>query len=151
MSVKISIGEQIKAVSGSAMLARAAGEYSGDKAVLGRADCLDAAVKTLAWVRDNAETLAQAVKQATAVEERRRLSELPLAQQAALRCADARFQKFMRAADADEAARAVRAACKVASRAEFDTVVEAGAAWRRVDAEFSAWLRGYDQTKEVAP
>lgn len=147
MSVQIPISEQIKAVSGSAMLARAAGEYSGDKAVLSRADSLDAAVKTLTWVQDNAERL-RAAKRDEATEERRRLTDLPLAQQAALRCADARFQKFMRAADADEAARAVRAACKVASRAELDTVAEAGSAWRRIDGEFAAWLRGYEQTKE---
>lgn len=148
MTGKIAIGEQISAVRTSAMLVAATAEYNGDKETLARARQLDAAVRTLEWVRDHAETLARAVKQASAPAERRRFADLPLAQQAALRCADARFQKFLNAADADEAARAVRGACKVESRAELDAVAEAGGAWRRIEAEFQAWLSVIDASED---
>jgi hypothetical protein len=151
-AAKIPIAEQISAVANSAMVARATGEYSGDKAVIGRADQLDAAVRTLRWVRDNAEQLRRAVSQQETHAERRRFRDMPLAQQAALRCGDPTFQKFMRVGGSDEAARAVRAACKVESRAELDKVPEAGAVWRRLNDEFEVWLRGIgDGDASTAP
>lgn len=131
------------------MIVRATGEHNGDKAVLARADQLDAAVRTLKWVRANADALRRTVAHQQARAERRRFGDLPLAQQAALRCGDARFQKFMRVSDSDEAARVVRGACKVESRAELDTVAEAGAVWRRMNDEFEVWLRGIGDDEEA--
>lgn len=146
-SPKILIDEQINAVRASETLARASGEYANhNPQMLARADGLAAALRTLIWVRDNAEKLRAAVEK-YAPKERRSFASLPMAQQAAMRCGEVRFQRFMRAEDADGAARAVRSACKVESRKEFDTVAEAGNAWRRLDAEFEAWARGMEQAE----
>lgn len=145
---KIPLATQAAAVRDSATMAHASADYHKDRdgaayqLMKSRAGALEAAAVTLAWLRDNAEAVrATARKEGR---ERRRFADLPLAQQAAMRCNDAGFQKFMRAEDADGAARAVRSACRVESRREFDTVPEAGSAWRRLDAEFEAWLRGID-------
>jgi len=52
--------------------------------------------------------------------ERRPFASLPLSQQAALRCDDVRFQKFIGVANKVEAGGYVRAHCRVGSRADLD-------------------------------
>ncbi|WP_424360236.1 hypothetical protein [Methylocystis parvus] len=149
---KIPLADQAAAVRDSANMAAATAEYHKDRdkaahAVMSeRAKKLDAAAASLAWLRDNADVVREAARAAAqkakaAPAERRRFSDLPLATQAAMRCADVRFQRFLNAPDADYAAIAVRLACGVESRKELDTVAEAGAAWRKIDGEFAAWLR----------
>lgn len=144
---KIPIDAQLAAVAFSAAAANAAAEYHAKgplkDGVTERAAALDAAVRTLAWVRDNAAALRRAVRGGPG-DERRRFADLPLGQQAALRCSDPRFQKFVHAADVNGAAEAVRRTCGVESRAEFDKDAGAAALWRRMDAGFEAWLRGMD-------
>jgi hypothetical protein len=136
---KILIDAQIAAVSLAAQIAHAGAGYRGESVLPAHASALDAAARTLAWVRDNAAPLR---KMARGASEKARFADLPLAQQSALRCADARFQKFVNAGDADAAAAAVRRVCGVESRAEFDKDSGAAALWRRLDAEFEGWLRG---------
>lgn len=157
---KIPIESQIAAVLSSASVARAAIAHRAEKdaAMLARADALDAAVRTLQTVRDNAAAfralLQDAAKSrstdALGEKERRRFSDLSLAQQAAMRCGEPRFQRFLKVDGADQAAVAVRRACHVASRKELDAVAEAGNAWRKLDAEFEAWLRGMDGGEAAA-
>lgn len=148
---KVPIEAQVGAVRASAQLAAASADFHRSRdagvhqAFCARAEALAAAAATLAWLRDNAEAVRAAARgNEQPQRERRRFTELPLAQQAALRCAEPLFQKFMRAETQDEAARALRSVCRVESRAELDAAPEAAAAWRRVDAEFQAWRRGED-------
>ncbi|WP_330082467.1 hypothetical protein [Methylocystis iwaonis] len=150
---KIPIDAQITAVSQSAEIARAASEFRGESVMAARAVALDAAVRTLEAVRDHADAF-RFVLQKTAAKARgeggvgekarHHFSKLPLAQQATMRCGDPRFQRFLKVDDVDWAAIAVRRACHVESRKELDAVAEAGNAWRKLDAEFEAWLRGVD-------
>lgn len=153
---KIPIEAQITAVSQSAEIARAAADFRGESVMSARAVALDAAVRTLEKVRDNADAFRSVLQKASKArgeggeKERRRFSDLPLAQQAAMRCGDPRFQKFLKVDDADWAAVAVRRACNVESRKELDAVAEAGNAWRKVDAEFEVWLRAMDGGEAAA-
>ena len=73
--------------------------------------------------------------------ERRPFSEIPYAQQAAMRCNEPGFQTFVRADSAEGAANRVRAACEVASRSDIIKDTPAGARWEAIEAEFYAWLR----------
>ena len=70
----------------------------------------------------------------------RRFWDLPPAQQAALKCADSHFQKWLVVEDQDTAAAWVRAHCKVSSRSELNTNAEAAAIWRQV-------LRSYEDDR----
>lgn len=75
-----------------------------------------------------------------------------LAQQAGMLCGDARFERFLTECCGDcqtwqedgrtlNAAETVRRACKVASRAEFDSDPEAAARWRELHGRYLAWLQ----------
>jgi hypothetical protein len=88
-----------------------------------------------------------------ATKERRTFTELPYAQQAAMRCQEPDFQRFMMATgrrltitlgkpDAEEVADSVRELCGVLSRKELDTHPSAGERWREIEAEYWAWQRG---------
>src|SRR6185312_6526278 len=75
--------------------------------------------------------------------ERRAFSDLPLPQQAALRCSDMEFRRFLReelefsANDESGAAQFVRAFCDVGSRAELGiTGSNAERRWLDLDAQF---------------
>jgi len=77
---------------------------------------------------------------------RRKFHDLPLPQQAALRCNEAAFQLFVssRYPDIDwlgNIAEAVRAICGVQSRADLATDAEAAIKWRRLNGDYEAWLR----------
>lgn len=66
-----------------------------------------------------------------------------LAQQAAILCEDARFQQFLREVyptAEDNPVEAVRSICFVESRSEFDADPDAAARWRKLHAEYKAWL-----------
>ena len=74
---------------------------------------------------------------------RRPFHDLPLSQQAALRCQDERFQRFMQDVhglqDMQYTPNMVRSMCYVKSRAEFDTSEEAGEMWVAFNAEYETW------------
>lgn len=65
-----------------------------------------------------------------------------LSLEAALRCREAMFQRYLQVSDENEAAEAVRKACGVGSRAGLNTDPDAARAWRTLDAQFLAWKRG---------
>jgi hypothetical protein len=74
--------------------------------------------------------------------------DLPLVTQAAIRCQDPTFWRFLAAhPDHDggaiqhkgHAAMAVRSLCGVVSRAHLATNEDAAAAWRKLDADFERW------------
>lgn len=73
--------------------------------------------------------------------------QLPLSQQAAMRCDEIGFRAFIRerggnAADADEAASFVRLHCNVRSRADIIEGTTAGDRWKELDADYYASSRG---------
>jgi hypothetical protein len=85
--------------------------------------------------------LAAAQEQQPA-KERRKFSELPPSQQAAMRCNERDFQTFMDASTPDEAAESVRLHCGIRSRAELNSSPEAAAKWDLLEADYFAWQRG---------
>lgn len=79
--------------------------------------------------------------------ERRRFSELPPAQQAALRCNEPAFWRFLNerkgyaAQSADDAAEAVRDWCGVESRSDLNIVQGSGRSrWHVLNGEFEVWM-----------
>lgn len=79
--------------------------------------------------------------------ERRRFQDLPPAQQAALKCKEIAFQRFLHeqhesgAVNEPLAVDAVRDICGVASRSELNTAPDAAARWTRLLSEFDTWMQ----------
>ncbi len=83
--------------------------------------------------------------------DRRSWSSLPLSQQAAIRCDELVFQRFVgerldlnsqqTVVGPDRAAAYVREHCGVTSRKSLDTLKPAGDLWRELDADFQFWLK----------
>lgn len=75
--------------------------------------------------------------------------ELPLPQQAAMRCSEKPFLGFLLdtvardkgALDANSAADVVRRHCGVTSRADIGKTEASALAWRKMDSDFRFWLR----------
>jgi len=89
------------------------------------------------------DDVEEPVKRAPAASEkpRRPFHDLPLSQQAGIRCQDEKFHKFLRDRGwrgIDDAA-AVRAECKVSSRSEFDTDNVAGLCWQNLNTSYEIW------------
>lgn len=71
----------------------------------------------------------------------RKFAEMPLSQQAALRCNDKQFQECFFAADAIGAAHKVRFVCNVKSRSELDNPDCIGRVmWEKMEADYQAYL-----------
>lgn len=74
--------------------------------------------------------------------------ELPLSQQAGIRCNEESFQRFLRedggsnVNTTDEAATYVRMICGVNTRAALVSNQDAARKWRDLDARFQGWLQG---------
>jgi hypothetical protein len=73
--------------------------------------------------------------------------DLPLPQQAAMRCAELEFWSFLRERgatcfSADDAARFVRLHCNVTSRAGITEGTTAGERWKALEGEYFAHSRG---------
>ena len=73
----------------------------------------------------------------------RNFADLPAPQQAALRCNDPNFQKFVQADNAEQAANFIRVKCGVKSRSELATNAAARAKWIELDDAFYRWQRGF--------
>jgi hypothetical protein len=74
--------------------------------------------------------------------ERRAFTSLPLAQQAAMKCNDAAFARFLfERYDATDPAEYVRKTCGVTSRREIAKGTPAGTVWIELLAEFDVWMR----------
>lgn len=77
--------------------------------------------------------------------ERRRFSELPPSQQAALKCQDADFRIWLTqsgrtvARNADDAAEFIRLLCGVDSRSDLNTNPAAAAIWQETLRDFNVW------------
>jgi predicted metalloenzyme YecM len=65
-----------------------------------------------------------------------------LSLEAALRCREPLFQRYLEVSNEDEAAQSVRLICGIASRAGLNTDPEAARAWRTLDSQFLAWRQG---------
>ena len=76
-------------------------------------------------------------------EKPRAFADLPVPQQAALRCNDPNFQRFLETECAEHAAVKLRYRCGVASRSELATNADARAKWIELDDEFFRWQRGF--------
>lgn len=77
--------------------------------------------------------------------DRKRWNELPLSQQAAMRCNEPAFDRFLRQrfkVDPDMgAAEIVRQACGIHSRKELDEREAPAERWRQLDADYDFWLK----------
>lgn len=73
-------------------------------------------------------------------ETHRKFADLPLSQQAAIRCGDAMFQEYLKRDNADAAADEVRLYCEVESRSEINLRADSGARWLQLEAKYQAWL-----------
>lgn len=81
--------------------------------------------------------------------ERQRFADLPLSQQAALRCNDMKFRKWLGVATEIDAARKVRVQCEVQTRAEFDKDGEAATRWHLLEAAFQAYRTTQQYAEQV--
>jgi hypothetical protein len=75
-----------------------------------------------------------------ATKARKRWSELPLSQQAAMRCNQKAFQEFCECPDKEWVEQHVRTVCGVSSRRELNTNEAAARKWRALDQEYELWL-----------
>lgn len=80
--------------------------------------------------------------------EKRSWSDLSLAQQAGIRCAEVAFQKFLRETGdmqscntADDAATYVRFICGVGSRREIENSLAARTKWQDLETRYQVWLQ----------
>ena len=73
--------------------------------------------------------------------ERRKWDQLRPAQQAAMRCKEKAFQKFVETDNDDDAAYTVRDFCGVKSRSDILEGTAAARKWADLDREYQAWLR----------
>ncbi len=80
--------------------------------------------------------------------EKRKWSDLPLSQKAAMRCQEPAFRKFLverkGMGDMCDPADFVRKWCDVGSRKEFNSDAGARNAWIALDNEYYGWQRGVD-------
>lgn len=74
--------------------------------------------------------------------DRRRFTDLPPSQQAAIRCNETNFWRFASVADDTEAAEFVRKRCRVRSRSDLNTNAEAAERWNAIEGDYFAWQRG---------
>ena len=85
-----------------------------------------------------------------AAPDRKRWEDMPPAQQAAIRCGEAKFWEFLEdysnlswsIANADGAASVVRELCGIQSRRELNDAPAAAEAWRKLDSQYWLWKRG---------
>lgn len=156
----VSLAEQIRAVDRARLIVSGAARPSA----LARereyeVEGIEAALRTLRWNHAHEAEIREdwarrrgaaggggnkaqpvGVGAAETGDRKRRLADMPLGTQAALRCQSAAFRGFLNVVDEEAAAVAVRRECGVTSRAEFDHDAEAAARWRALEARFVAWL-----------
>ena len=105
---------------------------------------------------DPTKAVSEAPKPAgePSIKERRRFDTLPLSQQAAMRCNEPAFWRFLNEEkvhfpryainDADAAASAVRERCKVQSRSDIKIGDRAGSIWQQLNSDYEFWLHNPD-------
>lgn len=101
---------------------------------------------------DPTKAAGEAPKPASEPNERRRFHDLPLPQQAAMRCNEPAFRRFLAERedvqgiammDLDMAAETVREICCVQSRSEISdsAINNSGIRWRELEADYTEWMR----------
>lgn len=70
----------------------------------------------------------------------KKFHELPLSQQAAIRCGDPLFQEYMGAENEAQCTAKVRGVCDVMSRSEIVPNMRAGSLWQQTEAQYQSWL-----------
>ena len=97
------------------------------------------------WFGIVALDLSKAATPAPAEPEKgsRKWEDLAPATQAAIRCQQRDFRKFLGAVDGAEVAERVRAQCGVNSRGDLNTEPEAAARWRTLDDQFQKSQKGF--------
>lgn len=70
----------------------------------------------------------------------KKFHELPLSQQAAIRCGDVLFQEYLKVESDEDAADYVRCYCGVSSRGEINPIRPSGDRWRDLEAKYQSWL-----------
>jgi len=96
---------------------------------------------------DPTKLASEAPKPSGEAKERRRFHDLPLSQQAAMRCNEPAFWKFLSErygyapADEPDAAAAVRELCAVQTRADIREGRPSGDLWRQTESEFQLWMQ----------
>lgn len=70
----------------------------------------------------------------------KKFADMPLSQQAGIRCDDQVFQEYMGVMNAADAARLVRARCEIETRSELARNEHAAAAWQKIEAQYQSWL-----------
>lgn len=76
--------------------------------------------------------------------DKKRWDDLPPSQQAAIRCNEKGFIRWLDVIDERDAACVVRERCGVLSRAELDKEPTAAARWRQIDDAYITHSRGYE-------
>ena len=77
---------------------------------------------------------------------KRAFNELPPTQQAAIRCGEKAFQRYLEevhligGCGPEEAAAFIRSHCNVMSRSELNAKAEAAEMWRRLEEDYLLWL-----------
>lgn len=81
------------------------------------------------------------------VKERKKWSDLPCSQQAAIRCGEPAFWRFIAETSsaktvnsAEGAAQYLRLNCGVESRADLDKDIEAAEIWREIERDYQVWM-----------
>lgn len=93
------------------------------------------------------EPAASAPPQPTEPKERKPFNTLPYSQQAAMRCHEPAFWRYLSerwdydVCRMEDAAAAVRDICGVDSRSKIAAGTKAGAEWERLNDAFGAWMR----------
>jgi len=72
--------------------------------------------------------------------DRRKFSDLPLSQQAAIRCQDADYQHWFGCSNAEDTAQKIRNFCGVLSRAEIMRGEKSGQEWMELESRYQAYL-----------
>lgn len=118
----------------------------GARLMIGWAEVIDTEVHKIDVPTDAyVSSAAESGVKITTLKDRKRFEDLPLSQQAALRCQDAEFQSYLRSRTDEQfteggAAIYVRNFCGVDSRSELDSDRVAGASWRSLESQYQAHL-----------
>ena len=99
---------------------------------------------SVALIADDETVTPAPTTQPKPAKERRSWSELPLSQQAAIRCGEPDFKVFMMTrlvgVEDRDAAHIVRMYCGVESRKEIEAGNAAGHLWKQLDSDYRFWL-----------
>lgn len=119
----------------------------GSALMLGWAEIVNTAVEPIEFGAEEARQSQDAFLSAENVAgarpagpSRRKFSDMPLSQQAAIRCGDNDFKLYLGASNEDDAAAIIKKKCCVQSRREIVEGSPAGAVWLDIERRYQSWL-----------